>query len=105
MKNTIIARLGMIFSQDDIARISVKDEGEKKLQITVDVHGMKCSQAKRFINNIINAIRETFKLVIIHGYNHGTAIKDMLADNFKNTHIVEQYQDPYNKGVTYMVLA
>lgn len=105
MKNIIIARLGMIFSQDDINRITVKDEAERKLQVTVDVHGMKCSQAKRFINNIINTIREAFKLVIIHGYNHGTAIKDMLADNFSNSHIVEQYPDPYNKGVTYMVLA
>lgn len=103
MKNTIFARLGMIFSQDDIARISIKDDG--KLQVTVDVHGMKCVQAKRFINNIINSIREAFRLVIIHGYNHGTAIKDMLAENFSNTHIIDQYQDPRNKGVTYMVLA
>lgn len=105
MKTTIIARLGMIFSQDDINRITVKDEAEKNLKVTVDVHGMKCSQAKRFINNIINAIRSAFKLVIIHGYNHGTAIKDMLADNFTNTHVIDQYQDPYNKGVTYMVLS
>ncbi|TGX98806.1 hypothetical protein E5357_07530 [Hominisplanchenecus murintestinalis] len=105
MKNTIITRLGMLFSQDDIARIVVKEKGEKKLQVTVDVQGMKCKQAKRFINNIINTIREAFEMVIIHGYNHGTAIKDMLAGNFTNTHIVEQYQDPYNKGVTHMVLA
>ena len=105
MKTTIIARLGMIFSQEDIDRITVKDEAEKNLQVIVDVHGLKCSQAKRFINNIINAIRTAFKLVIIHGYNHGTAIKDMLAENFMNSHIVDQYQDPYNKGITYMVLA
>ena len=105
MKTIITARLGMIFTQDDIERITVKDEVEKNLQVTVDVHGMKCSQAKRFINNIINAIRSAFKLVIIHGYNHGTAIKDMLADNLTNSHIIDQYQDSYNKGVTYMVLA
>ena len=104
MKTTIIARLGMIFSQDDINRITVKDEVEKNLQVIVDVHGMKCSQAKRFINNIINAIRSAFKLVIIHGYNHGTAIKDMLAEGFRNAHIVEQFQDPYNKGITHMAL-
>lgn len=105
MKNTIIARLGMIFSQTDIDRITVKDIDSKNLQVTVDVHGMKCCEAKKFINNIINAARTAFKLVIIHGYNHGTAIKDMLAENFSNSHIVNQYQDPYNKGVTHMVLA
>lgn len=105
MKETIIARLKMIFSEDDIERITVKNEVEKMLQVIVDVHGMKCRQAKRFINNIINVIRETFKLVVIHGYNHGTAIKDMLADNFSNPHIVEQYPDIQNKGVTYMILS
>ena len=105
MKNTIIARLGIVFSQTDIDRITVKDTDSKNLQITVDVHGMKCYEAKKFINNIINAVRTTFKLAIIHGYNHGTAIKDMLAENFSNIHIVDQYQDPYNKGVTHMVLA
>ena len=81
MKNTIIARLGMIFTQTDINRITIK-ETDSKLQVTVDVHGMKCCEAKKFINNIINAVRTAFKLVIIHGYNHGTAIKDMLKSVF-----------------------
>ena len=105
MNTTIIARLGMIFSQDEINRIKVRDEAKKNIRVIVDVHGMKCSQAKRFIYNIINTIKTAFKLVIIHGYNHGTAIKDMLADDFTNSHIVDQYQDPYNKGITHMVLA
>ena len=58
MKNTIIARLEMIFSQTDIDRITVKDTVPKNLQVMVDVHGMKCCEAKKFINNIINAVRD-----------------------------------------------
>lgn len=105
MKNTIIARLGMIFTQEDLGRITVRDPDSTNLRLIVDVHGMKCCQAKRFINNIINVLRTAFKLVIVHGYNHGTAIKDMLADNFMNPHVIDKYPDPYNKGVTYMILA
>ena len=97
----VSTKLQMIFTKDEISRLSIKE----KPQIIVDVHGMKCSQARRFINNIINTIRESFKLIIIHGYNHGTAIKDMLADNFCNSHIAEQYIDPYNQGVTHMLIA
>ena len=104
MKSAIIIRLGMIFTTDEIERISIYEESEMGLKVTVNVHGMKCSQAKRFINNIINVIRRAFKLKIIHGYNHGTAIKDMLAESFYNIHIVNQYLDPYNKGVTYIIL-
>lgn len=95
-------RLCSIFGNTDLTRISLKYNDE--ICVT-DVHGMKCYQAKRFINNIINVLRITFRLVIIHGYNHGTAIKDMLADNFINTHILEQRADLHNQGITRMLIA
>lgn len=98
-------RLKMIFTNEEIDRLTISEIDECKIRITADVHGMKCSQARRFINNIINTIRVAFQLIIIHGYNHGTAIKDMLAENFNNTHITEQYLDPYNQGVTHMLIA
>lgn len=70
----ISTKLQMIFTKNEISRLSIKEKPGEKVQIIVDVHGIKCSQARRFINNIINSIRESFKLIIIHGYNHGTAI-------------------------------
>ena len=100
----ISTKLQMIFTNDEISRLSIKEAPGTKPQIIADVHGMKCSQARRFINNIINTIRETFKLIIIHGYNHGTAIKDMLAESFCNSHITEQFPDPYNQGITHMLI-
>ena len=33
---------------------------------------------------------------------HGTAIKEMLAYDFSNKHVVKKYTDRYNYGVTYM---
>jgi len=57
MKNTIIARLEMIFSQTDIDRITVKDTVPKNLQVMVDVHGMKCCESKKFINNIMGLFK------------------------------------------------
>lgn len=98
-------RLRMVFTQEEINRLTISEIDEHKIRITADVHGMKCCQARRFINNIINTVRVAFQLIIIHGYNHGTAIKDMLAENFSNTHITEQHLDPYNQGVTHMLIA
>ena len=48
----ILTKLSFILSKNDMDRISLifKDE----MRIIVDVHGMKCIQAKKFINNIIN---------------------------------------------------
>lgn len=101
---TVGERLEEIFTDEEMSRITISDSIGGCLLITADVHGMKCRQARRFINNIINVIRMVFHLMIIHGYNHGRAIKDMLAGDFHNIHISEQHPDPYNQGVTYMSL-
>ena len=100
----VISRLRTIFTIDEINRISIKEDSEKKTCITVDVHGMRCYEARRFINNIINIVHKAFQLIIIHGYNHGTAIKEMLVHNFKNVHIYEQFLDQRNKGMTHMLI-
>lgn len=99
------ARLKMVLTQSEMNRIKISESRSGKLRITADVHSMKCYEARRFINNIINIVRTAFQLVIIHGYNHGTAIKKMLAKNFSNDHIYEQFPDPRNQGVTHMLIA
>lgn len=98
-------RLRMVFTDEEISRLTISEVDERRIRIVADVHGMKCNQARRFINNIINTVRVAFQLIVIHGYNHGTAIKDMLAQNFSNTHITEKHADPYNQGVTHMLIA
>lgn len=101
----IRTRLKMVLTQSEMDRITIFKSSSGTIHITVDVHGMKCYEARRFINNIINIVRMAFQLVIIHGYNHGTAIKEMLAHNFSNEHICEQFNDSHNQGVTHMLIA
>lgn len=101
----IRTRLKMVLTQNELDRISIFESKTGKIRISADVHGMKCYEARKFINNIINIVRIAFQLVIIHGYNHGTAIKEMLAQNFSNNHIYEQFPDPRNQGVTHMLIA
>ena len=98
-------RLRMVFTSEEIDRLTISEIDEKTICIVADVHGMKCSQARRFINNLINTVRVAFQLIIVHGYNHGTAIKDMLTQNFSNSHISEIHLDPYNQGITHMLIA
>lgn len=101
----VAKRLQIIFTNEEFDRLTIQENSNSILQVTVNVHGMQCSQAKIFLNNIINIIQTSFKLTIIHGFNHGTAIKDMLSQNFSNNHITNQYPDLFNKGVTYMLIA
>lgn len=98
-------RLKMILTPEEISRLIINESNSDHIKIIADVHGMKCYQARRFINNIINAVRVSFRLIIIHGHIHGTAIKEMLAQNFSNDHVYEQFPDPRNQGVTHMLIA
>lgn len=95
-------RLSLILTTDDMRRLTFKDkEGEKK--IICDLHGMKCKQARRFLNNILNIIRTAVELIIVHGFNHGTAIKDMILGDFYNEHICLISPDIHNMGVTHIL--
>lgn len=101
----VYTRLRLILSTEELARLTINKTVDNCIQIVVDVHGMRCYEARRFINNIINAVRCKVRLEVIHGYNHGTAIKDMLTSDFANSHIEEQYLDRNNQGMTHMLIA
>lgn len=96
-------RLAMIFTQEDMKRIQFKEKKDGT-KIFADVHGMKCREAQKFIKNIINVIRNTFELIVIHGYNHGTAIRDMIRESFTNSHVTDIIPDAYNQGVTHLIV-
>ena len=98
-------KLYLIFSTDELSRISIKEHPGNILKLYADVHGLKCYQVKRFLNNLINIIKVSFELIVIHGFNHGTAIRDMLSDNFNNLHLVRKYVSQFNQGVTHMIIA
>lgn len=101
----ICLRLELMLPADEYCRLTVSETDEKSIKISADVHGMKCFEARRFINNTIAIVHTDFQLTVIHGYRHGTAIRDMLADNFENSHVREQYQDHFNQGLTHMIIA
>ena len=108
MKNDrleIMNRYSCIFTQDECNRISIDCSNKNQVCIQVDLHGMSCRMAKRFINNIINVSRTDFCLVVIHGYIHGTALKKMLNTDFENSHICYRQTDPINIGRTFLSIA
>lgn len=83
----------------------VAEENEGRVKVTVDVHGLTTRQAKRLINNIIAMIRCSFELDIIHGYHHGTAIRDMIYTDLSNTKIRSKHLELWNPGITVMAIA
>lgn len=96
-----IARMQQIFTQKELDRIR---EAQNRV-IRIDLHGMSCSKARRFLNNVINVIQESRTLQIIHGCNHGTALQKMVRDDYTNNHIKAIILSSNNNGVTYLQIA
>lgn len=80
-------------------------EEDDTVKVTVDLHGLSTTQAKRLLNNIIAAIRRPFRLEAIHGYHHGTAIRDMIYTDLPNPKIQSRHLEFWNPGITVMAVA
>lgn len=100
----LMESLSVLYPVDDIHRLSFIHSADRPV-LLVDVHGMKCRQAEQFINNIINLAHGSFTMTVIHGYNHGTAISDMVRNKLANSHIAKRSPDKYNQGITYLMIA
>ena len=90
-----------IFTREDVIRIKEHISNNKEM-ISVDLHGLTVAKAKRLLSNIIALDKDGKDILIIHGYNHGTAIKDMVNDEklLNNPRISKRETSIYNLGQT-----
>ena len=94
-----------IFTLEELERIHrICRDGQAWL--TVDVHGMTANAAMKFIRNIVALHhRDDIHLTVIHGYHHGTAIKDALHVQHVSWRKVMCKEDIWNPGVTLVEVA
>ena len=97
--NSDMSRLYMVLTKEDMNRIQ-----EYPDRMSIDLHGKTRREAKRLLNNIINTIRHPFTIEVIHGYNHGTVLKDMIFDETINPRIISKDVPFYNIGETYLYI-
>ncbi len=96
------AKLDLILTREEKNRLKINDKEEK---ITVDLHGMKVKEAKKFINNLININRNRATITCIHGYNHGTAIRNMIETDLNSPRIKEKQVPDVNPGITKLMIS
>ena len=73
--------------------------------ITIDLHGMFREDAIKVIGKALKtADNSTYQIKLIHGYNRGTSLKDMIIEEFKYHPKVLRIQPGDNLGTTILVL-
>jgi len=73
--------------------------------VEVNVHGMTVVQAQTAIDaKLRRANSSVYRLKIIHGYNSGTVLRDMIRKNYGKHPKVRRIELGLNQGVTELVL-
>ncbi len=96
----VFERIKMIVCGEDLWRLQVTLDNSGKTQVQFDPHGMSRANARRYIKNIIAINPYAFTLDVIHGYNRGTAIKDMIREDDLSSRVIEKHCMENNPGRT-----
>ena len=72
--------------------------------ITIDLHKHNIYDAKQKLQLVLAiAPEEIREIVVIHGYRRGTALRDMVRQDFYNSRISRKYIS-LNPGITSFIL-
>ena len=73
--------------------------------IDIDLHGMFRDEAIKTIDKALkSADSGTYQIRLVHGYNHGTSLKNMIIDEYRYHPKVLRVQPGDNLGTTVLVL-
>ncbi|MCQ2467691.1 MAG: Smr/MutS family protein [Clostridia bacterium] len=104
MVDTIIqSRLGLILTRIEQERISFFCS-ENSMSVAVDLHGLSYVKGKRLLRNIINTIPFDCSILVIHGFNHGTVLKNMVRNDLISSRVVRSECFDFNPGVTRLII-
>ena len=105
MEHRAWMRMTCVMTDEELGRFTFLGAANGTLALRGDLHGLSCREARRLLNNLMLLIRDDFDLVIIHGYRHGRAIKDMLRYDYDNRRLAARWDDKRNPGVTLFQVA
>ncbi|MDR1564471.1 MAG: Smr/MutS family protein [Oscillospiraceae bacterium] len=76
-----------------------------KKVLKIDIHGMERQAAKHKLENLIRtAPKDVGEIVVVHGYNSGTALLEMVRGELRHSRISDKMISVVNPGITTLFL-
>ena len=86
MKDRISFAMGFV----DNSRMNVCFDNEGETLVTINLHFLSGDAVRRMVRNVIAVVRCPFKLRLVHGYNHGTALRDLIMAEPFSTRVTDR---------------
>lgn len=93
-------KLGKLLCGGYFWKSKVYLNNKQVMVVRIDMHGMNRDEAYRTITGILNANKGKFIIDVIHGYNHGTVLKNMIQNDLRHRRITKKENCFYNQGET-----
>jgi len=106
-KDRMFSNLKLLYGSEMTGRIKWEDENTGKVTVTADLHMMTKHEARQFIKNVIALLYmlPEFSLDLIHGYNGGTSLKEMIYCEELSPRIKEIHSPCWNPGESILEIA
>lgn len=72
--------------------------------VRLDIHGMNRYQAKVAIDAALRRSKGVYRIRLIHGGNHNTVLRDMIAEEYSAHPLVLRIEQGANRGQSELVL-
>lgn len=72
--------------------------------VELDLHGCNVHQAQIAIDAALKRSRGVYRIRLVHGYNGGQALKDMIRSRYSHHPSVRRLEFGLNRGQTELVL-
>ena len=101
----LLSNMRSILKCEDLKRIECKEVIDGLACVVLDLHGLSYKNAVKMIKNVISVNRGAFVINAIHGYSHGTILKEMINNELLSYRISKRYTPAWNPGQTYLKIA
>lgn len=91
----MLDKLSFLLTKEDCKRIKIKSN-----TISIDLHGLSVGKAGWLIRLVGVLANGEYDIVLIHGFVHGTKIKEFIWNNKLFNAAYEQESPPENPGQT-----
>lgn len=99
------SRIDFVAYNFDRSRINVTFDNNDVLVVSIDLHYLRIEESRKLLHNIIAVTRGQFVLKVVHGYNHGTALREMVQRDDFSTRIKSRKLLEYNEGISLLEIA
>ena len=105
-QDQVLKSISFITAGKYAGRTSVSWDEFGRLNIRMDLHELHKRDVEVLMKNLLLITKGVpFTLDLIHGYNHGTVLRDYIREELESPRIQEMYCPYYNEGETILKVA